>query len=895
MGDNLKLSYHEDTGYSKYYYYKLVFGLGLLLAAMIFFPFVFKDNGLFIYYGDYNVQQIPFHRHGVEMMRNGNFGWDWYTDLGSNFSGDYSFYMTTSPFFWIMCLFPSAWAPYMMAPMYTLKFAVAALCAYLYLKRFVRKPLLAVAGALMYAFSGFQIYNIFFNHFHDSVAFFPLMLLGIEELVQNNRRGFFAFAVFICGSVNYFFFIGQVVFCVLYFFFRAASLSFKITLKKFFLLMFEAVTGALMSLVFLLPSLISIMGNNRLDRAFGSVRDAFLWRTKGELYTKRYGHIFQSLFFPPDIPSRPEFFGGKDLSDTLQTHTTRWASNAAWVPLFGMTGAITYMWNRRKSWLTRFMLFLMLFALIPVLNSLFYVGNTSYYARWMYMFVMMLVLATVISLDRSNIRWGVGISLTAVISVMILAPSFISWKNIDGLWQTTRSSYPERIAISTAISALCIGLTFVLVKYLRGRKIFEKILLYVLSGVIVIYGAVHVFTGKQHCSDSSVKYYVENCLNTSVTMKDKNSDPDWDKIEGAPIDNLYEQFYRMDLYNKDGSSRSHLDNYGLFWGIPSMQCFNSAVPASILNFYPKVGVERNVASRAANTYFGLRGFLSVKYCFVEQDDISKYSMKGFTEKPVSKQNVKDDGAYRFNIYENEYYLPMGFTYSGFITEKEFEKIDESKRHIYLCSCLVVPDAEADYYRTLLPELTSADLPAANFDTYANSVVDRRNGAVCEGFTWDSYGFKATIDTSSANMVFFSVPYDLGEVAGFSTGGWSAKVNGKAVDIHKVFYGFMAVEVPAGQDVVIEFEYDTPGRTIGLLASLVGFLLFAGYLLYFKKVKKEQPEYNFISGTYYDDLGYPDFAEDESSLDNVINLFKKKDKQAENILPQETEDADNQNE
>ena len=207
--------------HSRYFYYLLTAGLSLLLSAFIFLPFVIKNDGYFIYYGDFNAQQIPFHMHVVDMVRGGDLNWDWVTDLGANLVGDYSFYMSTSPFFWIMCLFPSSFTPFLIAPMLCIKFTVAAVCAFAYLKRFVKKPALAVAGGLMYAFCGAQIYNIFFNHFHDSVAFFPLMLLGIEELIQNNRKGLFAFSVFISAGINYFFFAGQAVFCVIYFLFLA--------------------------------------------------------------------------------------------------------------------------------------------------------------------------------------------------------------------------------------------------------------------------------------------------------------------------------------------------------------------------------------------------------------------------------------------------------------------------------------------------------------------------------------------------------------------------------------------------------------------------------------------------------------------------------------------------
>ena len=36
------------------------FLLGILFATVIFLPFIIYDNGLFLYYGDFNVQQIRF-------------------------------------------------------------------------------------------------------------------------------------------------------------------------------------------------------------------------------------------------------------------------------------------------------------------------------------------------------------------------------------------------------------------------------------------------------------------------------------------------------------------------------------------------------------------------------------------------------------------------------------------------------------------------------------------------------------------------------------------------------------------------------------------------------------------------------------------------------------------
>ena len=135
--------------------YIKVFLLAAAVAAVIFLPFVIYDRGLFLFYGDYNVQQIPFWQHCHEMVRSGNLGFDINTDLGVSFIGSYSFYLLGSPFFWLTLPFPSAWLPYMMAPLFVLKFAVSAVTSFMYIKRFVKCKNYAAVGALLYAFSGF--------------------------------------------------------------------------------------------------------------------------------------------------------------------------------------------------------------------------------------------------------------------------------------------------------------------------------------------------------------------------------------------------------------------------------------------------------------------------------------------------------------------------------------------------------------------------------------------------------------------------------------------------------------------------------------------------------------------------------------------------------------------
>ena len=235
-----------------------------LTAAVFFLPFYLIDGGFFHYAGDFNSQQISFYRYMNGFVKGAGYPgsafttvrntFSWATDLGSGVMNAYSFYLYGSPFFWLSLIFPQNWLPYLMVPLLVLKFAVAGGGAYRYLCRYVRRSDHAVLGACLYAFSGFSIYNVFFNHFHEALLYFPLMLLAMERFMADGKRGWFALIVFFSALSNYYFFIGQALFLMLYWIFRALSGDWKVTIGRFLWLCFEAVIGTAGAAVILLPS-----------------------------------------------------------------------------------------------------------------------------------------------------------------------------------------------------------------------------------------------------------------------------------------------------------------------------------------------------------------------------------------------------------------------------------------------------------------------------------------------------------------------------------------------------------------------------------------------------------------------------------------------------------------
>ena len=776
---------------SNYFLYAFLFGLAL--AFVIFLPFMLVDGGRFLFYGDFNVQQVPFYRLAHDAVRSGNIGWSHLTDLGANFIGSYSFYLLGSPFFWLTIPFPGEWLQFLMGPLFMLKFASAALTGYVYLHRYARSPSTALLASLLYAFSGFSVYNIFFNHFHEAIIFFPLLLAALDEYMYAHRRGIFALAVAACCIVNYYFFVGMVCFTVIYFFVRLLSGSWKISPQNFLLLALEAVLGLGISCILLVPSVLCIMQNYRVSNPISG------WNAL--LYDKnqRYVHILQSLFFPPDLPARPNF---------TPDSGSKWASLGAWLPMFSMTGVIGWLQMRRRHWLKKMLWILFVMALVPGLNAAFQLLNASYYARWFYMLTLMMAAATMMALENPCVDWKRSIKWTTVITavtalVIGLMPTLI--KEDGEIVSVTYGleKYPTRFWCYVAIALICLTLTaFLLTFYVRGSKKFFRASFVCLSAVITLSSIYFIALGKTQ-SDYTYNHIIPYALNGG---------------EDVSIEDLRDDRVRVDFYES-------LDNSAMFWQVQSIQAFHSIVPGSLMEFYDSIGVQRDVASRPDTAHYGLRALTSVKYLF-DCDHDDKYFAGEDYASPSMTGWMYYGNANGFDIWENENYIPMGFAYDSYVTEETYEAAAENQRELLMLKGLVLTRRQAEKWSDMLTELT-ADQILYTTAAYEADCANRAAMA-CDTFQYTNTGFTATISTEKDVPVFFSIPYE---------SGWTAYVNGEKADIERVNVGFMAIRVNAGTNVEIEFVYETPGLLLGGLITLLCIALLVLYLLCMRAVEK----------------------------------------------------------
>lgn len=816
MGKRLINFFEEKKNYGLYTFLSAIF-----MAVILFVPFIIMNGGIFYYYGDFNVQEIPFYQLVHDAVLNGEFGgWNHITDLGSDLISSYSFYLLGSPFFWLTIPFPSEAVPYLIGPLLILKFGCAALSAYLYLKRYTKSKAIAMAGGLMYAFSGFSIYNVFFFHFHEPLIIFPLLLASLDAFLYDDNRLVFSLAVFSACITNYYFFTGQVLFVIMYFFMLVLTKTCKISIKRFFLLAIEVIIGFLGTAFILLPSVLGLMGNPRLDSLPNG------WNSLVYNQPQKYWLIILSLFFPADTPAFPIF---------TPDSNCKWASVAAWIPLLGMTGVIAYMQLKERSWLKKLICLLAVFAFIPVLNSMFQMMNSSiYYARWFYMMVLMMTLATLKALENPLTDWkraisfSVGITVAAAVLIGLMPNITEDENGIETTVIGVQASF-ERFWLYVLLALMSL-LAFVLIykKYHSDNRRFKAMLL---LGIFITATSVSFFG----ITSGVVSSNTTDAINNDIINRG-------DKIKISDIKEVRSDFYEC------------VDNTPMFWQIQSINCFQSSVSTSIMKFYNALGITRDVASRPEVSAYGLRSFLSCKYLFDYRADGKAGSENSFingdggTRMPLWKYVKTNNG---FDIYENECYIPMGYTFDSFITEEEFQRIQNiHKSEAVLYSMILSRDTMKKY----------SDITGYSDDKYSKlygntpdsfkSIVDdykygksaykdvcmARKSTSCSSFEYTDTGFKAVYNNKGGdNLLFFTVPY---------SEGFSATVNGEPVEVEQVDFGFMAVKIPAKTYCSVEFKYETPGLSVGItisLISLAAFILYAAITIIFRRKKPDAQE------------------------------------------------------
>lgn len=582
----------------KHKYEILAFLLSFLVGCLMFLPITILEKGLFFIGSDFNLQQMIFGEVMNYSLKEGSYLWTWFNDLGSDFIGTFSFYNLFSPFNVFTYLFPARWYPYLCSFLTIVKFGVGGLTSYLFLKRYVKNKKLVLLGSLLYSFSGFQFTNMLF-HYYDSVVLFPLLLYALDNLVYDNRKGYFALTVSLLAFTNWFMFIGEVVFVVIYYIVKVICKSYVFDLKKFFNILLEGVLGTLLASVVLVPSLFFTISNPRISNSFtlsSSLKYSSLIN---------YIEIFRAFFFPSEV-----------MTPRAYLDTANYASVDLYLPFVGSVLAISYSISKKKSWISILMFTCIFFMLVPILNSSFFLFTTSYYARWFYMPTLVLALLSIKCIEENiSIKSGTIISFLSL-GVMILSYFVLKYR------------YPEVEYIHDIkylimmISFMIINLVILILIYKSKNRLKYLFIFTILF--VGIWSNYSIYKYRCNSLEYNKRYY--NYIHSYKEIK---------------FDDLV----------RTNSFTGCFSNQGIIFKNGNLLSFNTNMEGSAFEFYNSVDYQRLV-STSILVDSPLNQFLSVKYfisCTDEEKDDYKLYKDTKNYKIYLNDNYKEMG-FVFNKY-----------------------------------------------------------------------------------------------------------------------------------------------------------------------------------------------------------------------------------------------------
>ena len=761
------------------------FLLGALLALLSLLPAILPYGGRYVTRGDFIEQQLPFILETRRILRGGLNSYSFATFLGAPAVGSYAFYTLGSPFVWPLALLPEALIPYGISVMAVLKHAVAAAVSFCYFRRMLRDGQLALLGSVLYTFSAFTVVNTQFYHFTEVIAFFPLILLGLEIAMSDRPRpGLLALFCGLNTLTNYYFMLGSALLSALYFACRFFSADWRgaRSLRRVACVVFECGVGCALSGVLLLPAMMHMLTITRTGGGLEAIAGAY---TPAVLLER-----LRVLLMPIESNVVHAFYGD----------APSWCSTAAYLPVFGLTGAVVFACAQRaQRWLKALLLLLLAASAVPVLCGAFSLMTNATYTRWWYGLALMLTLATLYALRGVHSRraWLAAFAACAALCAALTVPMLLPESVVAQLPQRLAQliahrktdAYAGDVFRVLAVSLSLLGAGAMLLLILR-RPRYAAAMGAVCLVACVQYGA-YIAVG-----DTALRSGGEAPGSGDYTLR-QIAEPTLSALSLGEA-----QGYRRIDYG------AMLRNYGLIRGASSLTCFSSLRASTVGRFVSMAGFgyDESTTVRPPDGGGAIRALLSVTeyHRFSEEDIVPE----GFV------YSRKENG---FAVYDNPNAVPMGFLQTV-CTGTHHQRMDSATVGQVMLAAVALDDDALARYGERLTRLDVQQIPGWQ------ESAQRLQAQACDRFETRADGFTAHITADEAGIVVFTIPFGKG---------FTASVDGQRAEVIPCDVSFMGVFVEPGEHEIV-FTYRTRMLLPGVAMSLLAAAALGGYILIARK-------------------------------------------------------------
>ncbi len=785
------------------------------LIAAFFVPviimiIIFAQRGIFPFGEESFLRTDMYHQYApffsefqYKLTHGGNLLYSWDIGMGVNFSALYSYYLA-SPLNWLIVLCPKKFIIEFMTYMIVVKIGLSGLAFSWYLRRHFKTVDFGIAFfGIFYALSGYMAAYSWNIMWLDCILLFPLIMLGLEKLVQEKKCILYCITLGLSILSNYYISIMICIFMVFYFLALLILEGRKpwkeVLINGAHFAVYSLLAGGLAAVV-LLPEIYAMKmtasGDINFPQTFSS-----------------YFSIFDMI--ARHLPAVETEIG--------LDHWPNIYCGVAILIFFLLYLGCRKIRQRDKIVMCSLLLFFYASFSINVLNFIwhgFHYPN-SLPCRQSFIYIFLILTAGYHAyIYLHEIPWKhVVTAFFATVIFVIMAQKLI----------TEDAFHFSIFYVAIIFLAVYTGLISL---YQRGIN--RNLLVLLALGVVALEAAV----------------------NTTVTSVTTTSRTNYVKDNKASIDLTEGLLPNPDFYRVEKVTRK-TKNDGAWMNFPSVSLFSSTANADLSKFFKKLGCESstNAYSITGSTPL-VDALFAVKYAL--------YSEETGENEVSSLVSVQDDMQLWKNNYalslgfmmpydvENNWQLeltnPAEVQNDLSVVLGASPVLSEVPSEVKGKSFTFTPDKDGDYYvfvsnkkvekvAALLGEKTK------NFDNVSRGYLlelgylksgeevtlrndDNDQDLIASAYRflpeglesvyqvlnknslkltkWTDTQIKGTVDAEKAGLLYLSIPFDKG---------WSVKIDGKEAEPYKIFDTFLSVHMTAGTHEV-SLEYMPEGLKAG---------------------------------------------------------------------------------
>ena len=817
---------------SKAFPYIAAFGLPFFICVIICIGngvYPFGDNC--ILHIDMYHQYCPFFTEFLNKLQSGgSLQYSWNLGLGSDFVSLYAYYLA-SPLNFLILLCPKSHVIEFMTLLIILKISASGLTFFLYIRHHYKlvgkdgrmhknQVIPAIVFSTAYALSGFVAAYSWDIMWMDCIALFPLIMIGLERLVQEKKAGLYYITLALCIFCNYYISIMICIFLVFAFVLLFVS---KKKGKGGAVLRFgwySLLAGA-SSAILLLPEIAVLSVSGSAEGGFPKTAE-FYFNILAELGR---GAAVTSVYTGND--HWPNLYAGA----------------------FSLFLVWIYVLNRRISWKEKVPRIAMLaFFLVSFAeNQLDYIWHGMHFPQalpgrqsFLYSFVLLSMGFAAVRKRKGTKIWHIAVA--AIVSMMLLL--------LAGWYGDETVTEPVSLVI-TALFICVYAVTFVLTKITGKKKrlAFAQFAVFVAVAELAINMAATGFGTTSRVAYTEKQTDYENLLETAkedneetgsgfyrvedTERKTKNDD----SLYGYASATIFSSLMNLDV--------SHLFQSLFMEGGKNFYCYNGATPLSSSLFSVKYMLSDSALEESpyrtliggSGSSFLYRNNYSLPLGFVMDEQAianwtsstadrmaslnsltSALGAEGQMLYPATCVTDANAGDTTIDIAEDGYYYAdyVSCTSDTLTVNRSdgWTKQYSKTSHRYL---IELGECKAgDEIHILNSNMESIEFQVYQLnEKVVQQAFDTLNAQTMQLTDMTDRKIEGKIQVQNAGRLILSVPADEG---------WTLYVDGKETEIEPLADALVGVHLEKGS-YTIKLCYTTPGLKVGAGISLGAVILF----------------------------------------------------------------------